>query len=132
VDERCEAQRATLEAALLRFVRDVRGTLDHDFSVQLRFDDGWWIWSAATTESAFLECEAFDDSAPGSGEWATVEISRQITDAAFDEVLLPWPNCPRHRDHPLYAEVWHGAASWVCSWQGREVICRIGNLAETL
>jgi hypothetical protein len=122
------AERSRREAALAPFVRDVRATLDPEFEILVTSElDGSWRWSYRGL------------LADGGSTWGVIphalDVSRlsawfaeDIPEGAFDNVLEPWPRCPVHGDHPLYAEVRNDQAVWWCRQKGN-VSIPIGRLA---
>ena len=128
-------QRGLLQAALTPFVADVRRTLYPDFGVDLYVEDGWWWWrttgEAGGTASTLCGTDWEADDAPEDAESKlTAELAYDIPDSAFDDVLVPWPRCPTHGDHPLYPEERAGRAVWVCRQSGGGVVAVVGELGR--
>ena len=119
------ATRALIDAAVEPFLRDVRATLDPLFHLDVKFDDDLWLFEAYGGGTSFpTNVESMDVPS------LTAEIAQRIPDSpAFDDLLDPWPRCPRHQDHPLYPEVRKGIAVWACR-RGENVAIPIGELAD--
>jgi hypothetical protein len=112
-----------LQQVVEPFVRDVRATLDREFVVRFaRGDDGLMVWAYNSGQTV----HDINDAAA-----QLVNLARNIPDFAFDDVLEPWPRCPRHGDHPLMPQLRRDVAMWCCMRaDGGGPVCAIGELAS--
>jgi hypothetical protein len=123
------AERRCLEAAAAPFVADVRATLDREFRLAFELEDDLWCFRAYESTAGVCSREAVALAAGAGGQAElTALVAEVVPDFAFDDVLEPWPRCPRHHDHPLYPAMQQGRAAWVCRRPGGGRICEIGSL----
>jgi hypothetical protein len=122
------AEYALLEAFIAPLVRDVRRTLDPQFSVAWFVErDSWW-WSCLGTSS--LWCETGDARASVSGKHRSevlADVVEHIADNAFD-VGPVWPLCPEHRNHALNAVARGNHVMWSCRRDGLTPYYELGSL----
>ena len=122
-------ERKFLDSAVAPLVDDVRRTLDRGFSIEFHVQDDLWMWTAGGSSMSIASVGWDPDDAPPDGLAATTaRLAYEIPDFAFDDVLEPWPPCPRHHDHPLYPEVRGKRAMWVCRRIGGGPIVEVGQL----
>jgi hypothetical protein len=117
-----------IEADVRTLMPSVNVRVNHDTDgmliVEVRDDDGSWGYTGTWIEDQDEEVSDADL------EHLVVKVASEVGDNLWpDELMDPWPVCPRHRDHPLEPTLFRGRASWACR-RDPSVAITIGSLAS--
>lgn len=104
-----------LDFLILPLIKDVRTSLNSEYSVSFRYDDGWWLWTANWGDDLEVEGGVPEDAFEVGVAVARCSLARAVLEGDFDNVLTPWPPCPRHHDHPLDLRCANDRVQWWCS-----------------